>query len=177
MKSDQEKLSNICGLTKVSILTEITRSVSNNQLDYILVDKDLVEKSFSTAFNNFISDHKSITIRIGLNENQFTEEFKGKQTFDQESHLKPKEANMLTESSESDNAMEMSDSDNSFTSTNVDEPMSLDDDYDVNTQALFSRRFKNLDSTTCWLNSCLQLFLIAMDHESFTESDFTSDLG
>ena len=176
VKSDQEKLSNICGLTKVSILTEITRSVSNNQLDYILVDKDLVEKSFSTAFNNFISDHKSITIRIGLNENQFTEEFKVKQTFDQESHLKPKETNMLSESSESDNAMAMSDS-NSSASIDVDDPMSVDEEFDVIAHAVFSRRFKNLDSTTCWLNSCLQLFLIALDHENFAERDFTSDLG
>ena len=65
VKSDQEKLLSLCHPSKVSTLTEITRSISNNQLD-ILVNKDLVDKSFATSFINLISDHKSTTIGINI---------------------------------------------------------------------------------------------------------------
>ena len=59
----------------------------NNQLDYILIENHLKEICFTTSFNNFIRDHKDITARIGLNKNEFSNEFKQKKTFDRESHL------------------------------------------------------------------------------------------
>ena len=74
----------------VKILNEITRAISNNQLDYILVDETLRERSYVTSFNNFISDHKSITARIGLEDNLFTKEFKAQITFDREFHQQSK---------------------------------------------------------------------------------------
>ena len=70
--NDQQKIIGLCKKSKVSVLSEITRSISNNQLDYILIDEILKAICFVTSFNNFISDHKSITARIGLNENQIT---------------------------------------------------------------------------------------------------------
>jgi hypothetical protein len=44
------------------------------------------------------------------------------------------------------------------------------------TKQTFRRKFRNSDLTTCWLNSCLQLVLIAMDHSGSNES-LTSELG
>ena len=42
----------------------------------------------------------------------------------------------------------------------------------------FSRRFNNPDMATCWLNSCLQLLLTAIDYEELTvEHSLTSELG
>ena len=63
------------------MLHEITRSLSENQLDYILLENSLKEVSFATSFNNFVSDHKAIAVRIGLDGNKFTEAFKMKLTF------------------------------------------------------------------------------------------------
>ena len=40
----------------------------------------------------------------------------------------------------------------------------------------FRRRFVNLDWTNCWLNSCLQLILAALDHSKSVLA-FTSELG
>ena len=60
IRSDQDKLNVLCDFKRRSILEEITRSASNNQLDYVLVDEDIAQTSYATSFNNFISDHKSI---------------------------------------------------------------------------------------------------------------------
>ena len=94
---DKEKLKKLCEDSKVSALCEITRSVSRNQLDYILIDNLLNESCYVTSYNNFISDHKSVTARIGLDGNEFTKEFKIRLTFDSESHLKSKEITSDTE--------------------------------------------------------------------------------
>ena len=40
----------------------------------------------------------------------------------------------------------------------------------------FSRRFKNPDMATCWLNACLQLVLSALDH-NLDDYFFNSELG
>ena len=48
--------------------------------------------SFVTSYHNFISDHNSITIRIGLGRNSFTDKMKEWLTFDIEYHMKGKEA-------------------------------------------------------------------------------------
>ena len=90
VKQDQEKVTKLCQESKFSALNEITRAISNNQLDYILVDETLRERSYVTSFNNFISDHKSITARIGLEDNLFTKEFKAQITFDREFHQQSK---------------------------------------------------------------------------------------
>ena len=42
---------------------------------------------------------------------------------------------------------------------------------------MFSRRFKNIDQSTCWLNSCLQLILNAFDYAEFEHNSFISELG
>jgi hypothetical protein len=89
---DKLKIITLCGEDKFSALAEITRSISNNQLEYILLHKKHEEYFFATSFHNFISDHKSITVRLGLNGNKLTNEIREKITFDKDSHGKSKKA-------------------------------------------------------------------------------------
>ena len=160
IEEHRQKLKKLCKYSKQSILNDITRSISNNQLDYVLIDDKIKENCFATSFYNFISDHKSITIRIGLFGNILSTVMKERLYFDKESHLKQKcrlsnqevEEPMLLSSSDS------SDSNNSFS------------------EATFKRRFFNRDGTKCWMNSCLQLILNALDRVEDT-SRFISPLG
>ena len=167
INAEKEKLRSLCQNTKVSLLREITRSQSNNQLDYILVDAILKPISLCTSFNNFISDHKSITARIGLNGAQISEEIKAKLTFDKESHLKMKKTHIY-ESDSTENSADSSDNDCQI-GRNY-EQQSDEDPYE------FNRKFRNYDMATCWLNACLQLVLTAIDHEEM-KFDLTSELG
>ena len=167
--ADQLKVKDLCQKTKVNALNEITRSISNNQLDYILIDNSLVTRCFVTSFNNFISDHKTITARIGLTGNQFDLEMKQKISFDRESHLKPKK---LEEKELTSACNSLDDSDSSSSTIN----QSSDSNNEQMPNQIFRRKFKNIDTATCWLNSCLQLILTAMDHMVSTIS-LTSELG
>ena len=150
IKRDREKLENLCNARKVSALKEITRSISNNQLDYILMDKILLDKSFATSFHNFISDHKAITARIGIDGNSLTDEIKMKLTFDSESHLKVKSV---------DESYDGSTSSSNESGSDYTKPLVATGNYKKN----FRRKFMNVDYSTCWLNSCLQLMLTALD--------------
>ena len=73
-KHDQKnKLQSICNKVKKSLLNETT---TNNkvQLDHILgIEKEGVA-IFTTSFVNFISDHKSITIRISGSGSKFVKD-------------------------------------------------------------------------------------------------------
>ena len=53
-------LERICN-EKKSVLKEVTTE-KLNQLDYIFIDERMIKISYSTSYENFISDHKSITI-------------------------------------------------------------------------------------------------------------------
>ena len=176
---DQDKLNALCQDSKFSALKEITRSISKNQLDYILIDKSLRENCFVTSFQNFISDHKSITARVGLDENEFSKDFKVKLTFDKEAHLKSKVTEMVENSDESRRSDEGSSASYIDQSNNEillsDEEESEDGESESSIQ-YFRRRFSNIDMSTCWLNSCLQLLLTAMDY-SGAHVTFTSELG
>ena len=44
----------------------------------------------------------------------------------------------------------------------------------VNPPLEFKRTFVNITATSCWLNSCIQILLCAMDH---LQHSFTSELG
>ena len=127
------------------------------------MDKTLFDRSFVTSFNNFISDHKSITARIGLDGNSLTDEIKMKITFDSESHLKVKSK---------DESYHGSSSSSNESESDHTRPLAATPNFNEN----FQRRFMNVDYATCWLNSCLQLILTALDH---FESPilFNSELG
>ena len=52
------------------------------------------------------------------------------------------------------------------------------DETDIILKNTFKRRFYNPDSASCWMNSCLQLVLVAMDFEKdLVNALFTSELG
>ena len=180
LMQDKEKVKNLCQQSKFSVLKEITRSTSNNQLDYILVDESLKDRSYVTSFHNFISDHKSITIRVGLEKNSFTKEFDIQRTFDKESHLKSKVSKDKYESdssnsNEDEKSFEYESTNNSDLENSVDE-YSCEDNEFLPEDVDFKRRFKNIDRSSCWLNSCLQLLLIAFEH-SGSPLDLNSELG
>ena len=161
--TDQEKLSILCQNNKVSLLDEITRSISNNQLDYILVNKSMKENCFVTSYSNFISDHKAIVARIGSETNSLSDETKERIFFDTESHLKERHVQ------------------NKVWSPTVDSEEELGRDIPVDRlqeDVLFSRRIRNPDMATCWLNSCLQLLLTAMDYDEYViKETYNSELG
>jgi hypothetical protein len=147
---------------------------------------------FVTSYNNFISDHKSITARIGLNENQLTDEVKQRLTFDRESHMKTKRKDETKERSTSDNEDSSLDQslcsnlsetftegqsfDNSSEENLADEQSPQQENSSNQSLQTFRRMFQNQDMATCWLNSCLQLLLVLIDHSDPPVS-FTSDLG
>ena len=82
----RDKLSTICGQDKTSLLNEATTK-NNNQLDHILgVQKDGVTV-FTTSFMNFVSDHKSTTIRISLPGSGFVEDPRLPKTFAEEEEM------------------------------------------------------------------------------------------
>ena len=79
--TQREKISIICSKYKTLLLNEITTK-NNNQLDHILgIQQD---KVFTTSFMNFVSDHKSIIIRISLCGASFLEDVRLPMTYTRE---------------------------------------------------------------------------------------------
>ena len=87
LREQKEKLEMICGKDKYLALEEIT-TIRYNQLDHIILKNDLSNISFSTAYNNFCSDHKSIVLRLATKKTTFLKEFAENVYFDMEKHLK-----------------------------------------------------------------------------------------
>ena len=58
-----QKLNQICGSSKILHLRSVT-TVRQNQLDHIIVERNKKYKVYSDSFFNFVSDHKTIIIRI-----------------------------------------------------------------------------------------------------------------
>ena len=83
----KSKLRMTCGTSKYMALTEITTS-KNNQLDHIILEKELSEQTFVTAYNNFASYHKSIVLRICSTKNRLRKEFIEHINFDIDNHYK-----------------------------------------------------------------------------------------
>ena len=78
--ADKKKLQKLCGLERVMILDEHTTTRSN-QLDHIIM-KSHFTKVFATSFFSHSSDHRTISVRIPLNDNDFCESFKKDRHFD-----------------------------------------------------------------------------------------------
>ena len=83
----KHKLEKLCGKTKYLALAEIT-TMKLNQLDHIILEKDLSSHSFSTSYLNFASYHKSIVLRLNRANAKFRKEFVEGQHFNIEKHLK-----------------------------------------------------------------------------------------
>ena len=169
-EKDQEKLKALCQDGKFSALNEITRAISNNQLDYILVKNALKIFCFATSFHNFISDHKAIVLRFNLDGNEILDCIKERIFFDSEAHLKSKPCHEDEESISSSQSSE----DDRNVHGNLDQTEAKE--IKSTSNQVFQRRFENPDMATCWLNSCLQLVLCAMDQDS-EDQTFNSELG
>ena len=87
--SEKCLMDKLCSDGKINHMNDVTTD-KLNQLDYVLLDEKIVKDAFSTAFKNFMGDHKSITVRIPYIGNEFSEDFKLKHFFDADHHLKPK---------------------------------------------------------------------------------------
>ena len=61
--SDKRRLSELCGKSKLQHLNQVTTE-QGNQLDHILVNKNLKHIVFTDTFFNLASDHKTIVLRI-----------------------------------------------------------------------------------------------------------------
>jgi hypothetical protein len=96
ISEQRKKLSTIAGRTKVMALEEIT-TVNDSQLEHIIIEKELGEKSFSTSYFNLASDHKSIAFRVSSPANSFTRAFKQKITFNSDFHMKRNPTNSRKE--------------------------------------------------------------------------------
>ena len=190
---DVQKLEDLCKKDKFISLKEITRIVSNNQVDHILADKIFEGKSYSTSYFNFISDHKSIVMRVTIN-STFTDEALERILFDSEHHLRGKVAEEETSTEDpcylkrTNNGFELkrqakSQNKTEESSESVKENISNNKNKKIKKNIAandlcmkFTRRFMNPDMSTCWLNSCLQLILSGFDH-FYPEIAFQSNLG
>ena len=99
-EDDRKKLQKLCGPERVRILQEFTTSRSN-QLDHIILKSHLSPKVFATSFINLSSDHRTISIRIPLDGNDYSSSFKSEWFFDREKFTRRhniKELHQLVES-------------------------------------------------------------------------------
>ena len=83
----EHSLKKLCGKTKYLALEEIT-TTKMNQLDHIILEKDMSSCSFSTAYHNFASYHKSIVLRLASSNAKYRKEFIEGKHFNIEKHLK-----------------------------------------------------------------------------------------
>ena len=108
ISSQSAKLRTICGKSKISILHEITRAMSYNQLDYVMIEKPFEDFVFDTSYYNFISDNKSTVLRIGLEGNMLKDEIIQQFNFDEELHLKAKSSRLMVSFNEDTSESNMS---------------------------------------------------------------------
>ena len=162
---DTEKLDDLCGKDSYHGLCEITRVLSSNQLDYIVVKKIYRDTTYCTSFLNFCSDHKAIVCRTAF-DTEFLPKFRQKVTFSTGKLVQRSVGNV----GQDENVMSPIKDPKEGNEVNIP---GLTDEYHAPSRL---RKFRNPDMTYCWLNSCLQLVLNAMEHYQF-HYEFNSSLG
>ena len=168
LTKDLKKLNVLCGNEKMIHLKEITRRLSDNQPDHILILKEIERFSFTTSYFNFISDHNSIVIRIGDEDNLLTKETLEKINFNADLHLKPNSSSK--ERRQTDKGRDERNQKRENMRATGKKVVNKD------SIAYFKRRILNPDTTSCWLNACLQLILTAFDHLTHP-LELASELG
>ena len=144
---DKKKIEALCGSQKFPVLEETTRVISYNQLDHILADNALKGKCFATSFFNFISDHKSIVVRLSMT-SEFTNKMLEKILFDSELHLKKKHTQKDKTTNDYPEDYVLSEpKDTKKGQKEEKRARVISTKTDVNMQ--WSRRFKNPDLSTC----------------------------
>ena len=106
--------------------------------------------------------------------NEFKNEIKERITFDRELHLKQRKTahedeDECTDLNRVEDTIMLSDESDTEEEEELDVSKRITRNYlygnTKSNQEMFCRRFHNPDLATCWLNSCLQLILIAMDYD------------
>ena len=80
---DLRKLKELTVHNHVRVLNEVT-TTHFNQLDHIYLDVRLSQAFFASSFRNFSSDHHTITIRLPLFGNEFSDDFLQRTNFNKE---------------------------------------------------------------------------------------------
>ena len=86
---DMKKLTVLLANNKVRALKEVT-TTRHNQLDHILLKKNIYKDYFCSTYHNFTSDHKVVTVRLPFEDNRFSDNFKKNVFFEQDHWTKPK---------------------------------------------------------------------------------------
>jgi hypothetical protein len=145
-------------------------------VDHVLADRTFQGNLFETSFYNFISDHKSITIRFAIN-SKLTDEILEKISFESELHLKSKGRDReKSMNNPTKSQLEKSEEYENLLSQKGESNKNQNKSSETGINAVFKRRIKNPDMSTCWLNSCLQLILSGFDHYNL-QLTLHSDLG
>ena len=172
---DDKKLKILCE-TRKKVLNEIT-TIRFNQLDHILLNCDLFPEFFATCFRNHTTDHYTTVLRIAAPGNSKTELCKKVINFDQEhwTKLPRKRNNLEVNESESERSEQIKKRKESIFKRQSHTPniekatkkqkMMMQDEH---------RTFKNRDAESCWINSCLQMILTAMDYQDNLEQSGSS---
>ena len=162
---DRKKINDLCDEDKISFLNEVTRLRSNNQLDYVFVHKKYLNNCFTTSYHNFISDHNSIVLRIGLENNILLDSIKEKITFNEDFHLKRNVKNLCSSSNDSESE--------SCIDSDIGEEKIVQDN---KMTPIFKRNFANEDNVSCWINASLQMILAGLDYHDSRQC-LSSELG
>merc|ERR1712117_151697 len=160
-EADKSKLKQIEDQGYRRVLNEVT-TTRINQLDHIFM-KSHSDEFFSTCYNNHTSDHKVLAIRLPIGTNKITEEFKREYYYHRgkQSHQSENENKLVTETSSKSQDKGQPTAIPSRPSKKRKEIMPTV--APKRTRVEF-RCIRNPDNESCWLNSCLQFMLAALDH-------------
>ena len=73
-ESEKERINELCNSRLEMALNEQTTTDSKNQIDHILVDRELKGRVFATSYYNFMSNLKLIVARVGISGNLLKKE-------------------------------------------------------------------------------------------------------
>ena len=76
--NEMRRLNELCQYNNFHMHLKEDTTRNHNHIDHILVHRDIQNRVFTTAFCNFVSDHKSIVIRVADEGNTFTDDAKQK---------------------------------------------------------------------------------------------------
>ena len=161
-------MSPLCNTKKLQLrqcwlLNEIITS-NFNQLDQVIVSERLSQLDcFSTSYLNVTSDHKAIMVWVPNEGNCLSQKFKENFTFDQynetRSGLKRKATAEDTIPKKKKELKKINPWKRKSTEAREREVLEKNLLSDAK-----ERTFRNLDSHTCWLYSCIQLMLTVFDN-------------
>ena len=88
LTQQKPRLDILCGNSKYLALREVT-TMKHNQLDHIILEKNMSAQIYCTSYLNFSSYHKAIVLRLANTDAKFRKEFVEGKCFRIEKHLKP----------------------------------------------------------------------------------------